>query len=155
MNTPAAKASLVTPRSGASFTVEGSQRLYQAASGLSVGSVIDPASRTLPVVYQIPNGDGSIKVGQNARVQIQTGRRVTGVIIPMSAVLDEDGRPIAYVQAEGESFQKRELTLGGRQGDRILVLEGIRPGERIVAGAAYQVRLASLSTSVPAHGHEH
>jgi hypothetical protein len=31
----------------------------------------------------------------------------------------------------------------------------VSAGERIVTGSAYQVRLASLSTSVPAHGHEH
>src|SRR5215203_810250 len=138
VNVPAAQASLITPRSGASFLIEGSQRVYQAAAVLSVGSVIDPASRTLPVIYQIPNSDGSIKVGQNARVQIQTGQRVTGVVIPISAVLDEDGRPIAYVQPEGESFQKRELRLGGRQGDRVLVLDGVKAGERVVTGAAYQ-----------------
>ena len=63
--------------------------------------------------------------------------------------------PIAYVQPEGERFEKRELTLGGREGDRTLVLAGIKAGERVVTGAAYQVRLASLSTGVPAHGHEH
>jgi hypothetical protein len=35
------------------------------------------------------------------------------------------------------------------------VTSGIEAGERVVTGAAYQVRLASLSTSVPAHGHAH
>jgi multidrug efflux pump subunit AcrA (membrane-fusion protein) len=107
------------------------------------------------VLYQIPNSDASIKVGQNARVQVATGQRVTGVVIPVSAVLDEDGRAIAYVQPEGETFEKRELRLGGRQGDRVLVLDGVKAGERVVTGAAYQVKLASLSTAVPAHGHEH
>jgi cobalt-zinc-cadmium efflux system membrane fusion protein len=155
VNVPASQASLVTPRSGAGFTIEGSDRRYEAATILSVGSVIDPTSRTLPVLYQIPNADGSIKVGQNARVQVATGQRVTGILIPVSAVMDEDGRAIAYVQPEGETFEKRELRLGGRQGDRVLVLDGIRAGERVVTGASYQVRLASLSTAVPAHGHEH
>ena len=32
---------------------------------------------------------------------------------------------------------------------------GLKAGDRVVTGAAYQVRLASLSTSVPAEGHEH
>ncbi|HVF38754.1 MAG TPA: efflux RND transporter periplasmic adaptor subunit [Gemmatimonadaceae bacterium] len=155
VNVPAAQASLVTPRSGAGFTLEGNERRHEADELLSVGSVIDAASRTLPVIYQIPNPDGSIKVGQNARVEIKTGQRVTGVIIPAAAVLDEDGRPIAYVQPEGETFEKRELKLGGRQADRVLVLEGLKAGDRVVTGAAYQVRLASLSTAVPAHGHEH
>jgi cobalt-zinc-cadmium efflux system membrane fusion protein len=91
----------------------------------------------------------------NAQVAVGTGHQVEGVVIPTTAVLDEDGRAVAYVQPEGERFEKRELTLGGTSADRTLVLAGIRDGERVVTGAAYQVRLASLSTSVPAHGHEH
>ena len=83
------------------------------------------------------------------------GRRVDGVLVPTSAILDENGRPIAYVQPDGESFVRRELTLAGRDGDRVLVSSGIAAGERVVTGAAYQVRLASLSTSVPLEGHAH
>lgn len=155
VNVPAAQASLVGPRSGVSFRMEGSERRYESAAALSMGSVIDPASRTLPVIYQVPNPDGSLKVGANARAQIQTSTRITAVLMPASAVLDEDGRPIAYVQLDGETFEKRDLVLGGRQGDRVAVLQGINAGERVVTGAAYQIRLASLSTSVPAEGHAH
>lgn len=155
VNVPAAQAAHVSRSAGAQFTVEGSERVYEARRTVSVGSVIDSLSRTVPVLLEVPNPDGSLKVGATAKVAVQTGQRETGVTIPASAVLDEDGRPIAYVQPEGEAFEKRTLTLGGRQGDRVVVRAGIRPGERVVTGAAYQVRLASLSTSVPAHGHEH
>jgi membrane fusion protein, heavy metal efflux system len=122
---------------------------------VSVGGVIDSLSRTVPVLLEVANPDGSLKVGANARVAVRTGLRESGVVIPAAAVLDEDGRPIAYVQAEGESFEKRELVVGGRDGDRVLVRSGLKAGDRVVTGAAYQVRLASLSTAVPAHGHEH
>jgi multidrug efflux pump subunit AcrA (membrane-fusion protein) len=91
----------------------------------------------------------------NAQVAVGTGQQAEGVVISSSAILEEDGRPVAYVQPEGERFEKRELQIGGASGGRTLVLSGIKAGERIVTGAAYQVRLASLSTSVPAHGHEH
>jgi membrane fusion protein, heavy metal efflux system len=155
VNVPAARAGQVSQSAGASFQLEGSATPHEARRVVSVGSVIDPASRTLPVIFEVPNQDGAIKVGATARVQVRTGERVTGVVIPFSAVLDEDGRPIAYVQPEGETFEKRELVLGARDGDRVLVRSGIKEGERVVTGAAYQVRLASLSTSVPAHGHEH
>lgn len=155
VNVPSAQASLVGRSSGASFQLDGSLRRYEARRVVSVGSVIDSLSRTLPVIYEVPNPDGAIKVGATARVQVRTGQRADGVVVPASAVLDEDGRPIAYVQPGGERFEKRELRLGGRDGDRVLVLGGVKPGERVVTGAAYQVRLASLSTAVPAHGHEH
>ena len=155
VNVPAAQASQVSRAAGASFQLEGSATPHEARRVVSVGSVIDPGSRTLPVIFEVPNPDGSIKVGATARAQVRTGARVNGVVIPFSAVLDEDGRPIAYVQPDGETFEKRELVLGAREGDRVLVRSGIKEGERVVTGAAYQVRLASLSTSVPAHGHEH
>ncbi len=58
-------------------------------------------------------------------------------------------------RSEGERFEKRTLTLGGSDEAQTVVLSGIAEGERVVTGAAYQVRLASLSTAVPEHGHEH
>jgi RND family efflux transporter MFP subunit len=159
VNVPAAEASRVGKTEGAttgtSFRVPGSDSAYPVRRTISVGSIIDSVSRTVPVIYEVANRDGSLKIGMTAQVAVGTGERVEGIVIPSSAVLDEDGRPIAYVQTGGEQFEKRELTLGGTSGDRTLVRSGIESGERVVTGAAYQVRLASLSTSVPAHGHEH
>ncbi|HEY0995631.1 MAG TPA: efflux RND transporter periplasmic adaptor subunit [Gemmatimonadaceae bacterium] len=155
VNVPAAQASQVGPGAGAAFQLEGSDRRWNATRVVSVSSVIDPQSRTLPVIYEVPNRDGAIRVGSTARAQVRTGRRVAGVVIPASAILEEDGRPVAFVQPGGEAFERRELVLGGREGDRVLVSSGIEAGERVVTGAAYQVRLASLSTAVPAEGHAH
>jgi membrane fusion protein, heavy metal efflux system len=152
---PASEAARVSPRSQASFRVPGSDEVRQARRTVSVGGVIDSVSRTVPVIYEVPNPHGTLKVGMNAQVAVGAGREVEGVVIPTSAILDEDGRPVAYMQLEGERFEKRELTLGGTNSERTLVLSGVKDGERVVTGAAYQVRLASLSTSVPAHGHEH
>ena len=70
-------------------------------------------------------------------------------------MLDEDGRPIAYVQSAGEAFERRQLVIGGSSGGLTLVLTGVAANERVVTGAAYQVRLASLSSAVPAEGHAH
>lgn len=152
---PAAFAPQVQRTSGATFRLEGGTREYRTRRVISVGAVIDPASRTVLVLYEVGNGDALIKVGAIARAAVHTGERVSGVVIPTSAVLDEDGRPIAYVQVEGERFEKRLLTVGGSEGGRTVVLSGIAEGERVVTGAAYQVRLASLSTAVPEQGHEH
>jgi RND family efflux transporter MFP subunit len=152
---PAADAGRVTARSEATFRVARDTLPRRVRRTVSVGSVLDSVSRTVPVTYEVGNAGGELKVGMQAQVAVGTGRQIEGVVIPSSAVLDEDGRQVAYVQPEGERFEKRELTVGGSSGDRTLVRSGIQAGERVVTGAAYQVRLASLSTSVPAHGHEH
>lgn len=155
VNVPAAQAASVSRTSGVEFRVEGSEQVYAARRVIALGSMIDSVTRSVPLLLEVSNADGTLKVGAAARVSVRTGQREAGVLVPSTAVLDEDGRPIAYVQVEGERFEKRALTLGPSEGGRVLVRSGIRAGERVVTGAAYQVRLASLSTAVPAHGHEH
>ncbi len=152
---PAASAASVDAAATASFVLEGSDRRVSTSRLVSVGRVIDADTRTLPIIYEIANADGLLTIGSNAVVLLRTGRRESGIVIPESAVLDDDGRAIAYVQAGGERFERRELRISARDGAQVLVLEGIAAGERVVTGAAYQVRLASLSSAVPAHGHEH
>ncbi|MFN7142023.1 MAG: efflux RND transporter periplasmic adaptor subunit, partial [Limisphaerales bacterium] len=80
---------------------------------------------------------------------------VNDISIPESAIVEEEGRPIAFVQLSGETFEKRDLTLGIRGGGRVQVLEGIEEGERVVSRGAYAIRLASVSNVIPAHGHAH
>lgn len=155
VNVPAAAAGQITSNSLATFTMEGSTRTYPARRIVSVGSVIDPVSRTVPIIYELTNPDGSLKIGANASANVRTGGLTQGVVIPTSAVLDDSGRPIVFVQVEGETFERRDVALGGREGELTLVRSGVAAGERVVNGAAYQVRLASLSTAVPAHGHDH
>jgi RND family efflux transporter MFP subunit len=151
----AARAARLSAATGAAFRLEGSERTYQTRRTVSVGSVVDSLTRTLLVLYEAANPDRTIKVGATATVAVGTGTQVRGVVVPSAAILDEDGRPICYVQVSGERFEKRELTVGGNDGTHAVVLSGLRAGDRVVTGAAYQVRLASLSTSVPAEGHAH
>jgi membrane fusion protein, heavy metal efflux system len=155
VNVPADLAPRIGPAARALFTLDGSDRQYAATRMVSGGAVIDATSRSLNALFEVPNPDGTVRIGSTARVSVLTGSPISSVVIPASAVLDEDGRPIAYVQLEGETFEKRNLILGGREGGIVAVMSGVAEGERVVTGAAYQVRLASLSTSVPAHGHEH
>ena len=155
VNVPADKAGLVGMHSGASFRTGGSPIEFESGRVVSVGSVVDPQSRSVPVIYQVANRAGAIKVGAVANVAVRTHQRVEGVLIPTSAIIEEEGNPIAFVQISGERFERRQLTIGGSERGFTLVRSGINDRERVVTGAPYQVRLASLSTAVPAHGHEH
>jgi membrane fusion protein, heavy metal efflux system len=77
------------------------------------------------------------------------------VAIPDSAIVEEAGNFIAFVQVSGETFQKRELKLGIRDGNQVQVLDGVKEGERVVTRGAMAIRLASISGVIPAHGHAH
>ena len=60
-----------------------------------------------------------------------------------------------YVQTSGESFEKREVKLGVDDGVNVQILSGISEGDWVVTKGAYQIKMASMSSTIPAHGHEH
>jgi multidrug efflux pump subunit AcrA (membrane-fusion protein) len=69
--------------------------------------------------------------------------------------MEEQGSYFCYVQTEGESFQKRELRIGGNDGQYVQVLSGVAEGERVVTKGAYNIKLSTAAGTLPAHGHEH
>lgn len=122
---------------------------------VTVGRVIDRQSRTVPVIFDLANPGGRLRIGQFAKVHVATGAAARLLAIPESAILDEGGKPVAYVQVEGERFQRRVLTLGPRALGWVGVREGLRAGERVVSRGAYEVKLTAASGAIPQHGHVH
>ena len=119
------------------------------------GGVVNARTRTVPLLFEVPNPNRELKSGMFVRAQVFTASYVRGIVIPLSAVVDEDGQPVAYVELEGELFERRPLKLGTRQGDLVQVVEGLRAGDRVVTRGAYNIRLQAASGAVPAHGHAH
>jgi len=136
------------------FTVEGVEGTLQTTRPISVGNVVDPVTRTLPATFEVANAGGTLKIGQLARAMVPVGGSVTGISIPNSAIVDDNGTPIAYIQTGGETFERRVLVLGPGDASRTIV-EGIQAGEMVVTIGAYQVRLASLSGNEFAGAHAH
>jgi membrane fusion protein, heavy metal efflux system len=75
--------------------------------------------------------------------------------IPQTAIVDDAGRKVAYVQLEGEAFERRLVTLGMQSGGWVEVTSGLARGERVVTRGAYEIKLAAASGAVPGHGHAH
>jgi len=152
---PSAAASALTLEATPTFTIEGIDRSFETSRLVSVGSVLDPQTRAVPAVFEASNSTGMLRIGHFASATVPVGGTVTGVAIPNSAIVDDNGIPVAYVQTGGESFDRRVLTLGERDATRTVVVAGILPGEMVVITGAFQVRLASLSDGEFAGGHAH
>jgi len=159
-NIPLALLARVQAATGASFKVEGHEQEFRVdqlnGKLISVGSIVDEKSRTVPTIFEIDNPENKLKIGMFAEVAVQTGDAEETLALPTSAIFDDSGTPVAYVHVEGEAFAKRVLQTGIIDGGFTQILSGLAEGERVVTVGGYQVRLASLSTSVPTgHGHEH
>jgi cobalt-zinc-cadmium efflux system membrane fusion protein len=122
---------------------------------VTIGSVIDPATRSVPLILEAKNSHEQLRIGMHGELFVPTGEVIHGLAIPISAFVDDKGIPVAFVQRDGETFERRELELGIQSDGYVHVKAGLVADERVVTTGAYRVHLASLSSELPAHGHAH
>lgn len=149
-------AQMGVPR-GATFYLEGSGEgvNLSAESVVARGHVIDPITRTLPILFAVDNSAGRWAPGAFARVFVVNGDERQVPAIAESALVDDQGVFVAFVQVEGESFERHIVRVGARDRGYAEIVSGLRPGERVVTRGAWPVKLAASSGSIPAHGHAH
>ncbi|MCO5170666.1 MAG: efflux RND transporter periplasmic adaptor subunit [Planctomycetes bacterium] len=132
-----------------SLTGEGVGRFLYA------GSVVDPATRTVALVWEVQNQPAWLRPGQTLDVHVETRRAQEVIAIPISALVAEEARWVVFVQLGGETFERRDVALGVRDGEWVEVRSGVAEGERVVTHGGVAIRLASVSSAIPAHGHAH
>jgi membrane fusion protein, heavy metal efflux system len=144
--------------SSANFKIAGSDKIYdtQELNGkvISFGKSASAGSPFIPVTFEIDNIENLIP-GSVAEVYLKSTPIPNALVVPASALLEEQGSFYVYVQSGGESFQKRKVSLGASDGLNVQLLSGVAEGERVVTKGAYQIKLSSASGALPAHGHEH
>jgi len=140
----------------ANFLLNGQVHSLEEYNGrlLSYGKSVSSEHPKIPVYFELDN-TGNLLSGSFIEVWIRTNTNNTGLKVPTSAIMEEFGAFSVYVQTGGESFEKREVELGVSDGIYVQVISGVEEGERVVTKGAYQVKMASMSGQVPAHGHSH
>jgi RND family efflux transporter MFP subunit len=107
---------------------------------------IDPATRTLKVRLELPNPGFRLKPDMfvDVLMQIGSGRRL---MVPAEAVLDSGTTKTVFLDRGNGYFDPRQVETGQRIGDRVEIVKGLRPGERIVISAAFLLNSESQMKS--------
>lgn len=95
-----------------------------------VKAKIDPYTRTAEVNIKIDNKEGKLKTGMFAKGRI-IEKAYKGILIPIEAVLKEQGNNFVYV-SDGQAAAKRQVITGLIQDSAIEITAGLKMGERIV-----------------------
>ena len=144
---------------GAYFTVGGSEHVYSTADFdgkvIASGSILDAATRRIQITFELANRDELLKVGEFVQVEVQTSDTRTALAVQKTAILEDGGASVAFIQKGGESWVRRVVTTGAIDGPWIEVLSGLNEGERVATSGAYKIKLASGSTGEVGHGHAH
>ena len=152
---------LLSSVSGANFRIPGDDTLYRlsAMNGRveSYARSLADGSAFAPVIMSMDNV-GALLPGSYADVYLLMNDGKPCISLPVGAITEEQGLYFVYVAEPDEPgvFVKREVSVGRDNGERIEITAGLKAGEKVVTQGAMQVRLASMSGSVPeGHSHNH
>lgn len=120
----------------------------------TIDPVIDPNTRAVLVRAILPNPDRALKPGMLMTVDIETAPRL-GLSVPELAVIGESDQRFVYVVGEDGTARRTPVRTGLRTGGRIEILEGLRPGQRVITEGVVKVsdgmkvRLAGAQNATP------
>jgi RND family efflux transporter MFP subunit len=134
--------------SEASITVPSAPKSLLRGRVAYIDPRVDPVTRTAKVRVEVPNRNGQLRFGMYVTLSFQTasGQRLT--LVPRSAVQSIGERTVVYVPAAGEEgkFSERPVKLGPAVGDFLQVLEGLKPGDRVVTDGSFFLRAEATRT---------
>jgi Cu(I)/Ag(I) efflux system membrane fusion protein len=101
---------------------------------------VNAQTRTAKVRIEVPNPDLLLKTDMYATVEIAAPAEIATVLaVPDSAVLDTGTRQTVLVDRGEGRFEPRAVKLGARADGYVVVLEGLREGEKVVTGANFLI----------------
>lgn len=121
---------------------------------LSFGKSSDGTSYYVPVTFEFDNR-GDVIPGSFVEVYLLASERQNVLSVPVSALTEEQGLYFIYCQIDEECYRKQEVTVGANDGKWVEILSGLKGGEKVVTQGAIHVKLASASTAIPGHTHNH
>jgi cobalt-zinc-cadmium efflux system membrane fusion protein len=99
-----------------------------------VYGVVDPATHRTAVRCEIADPDNGLRPGMLVDVIVAIEAPSATPAVPPTAVAREtDGSLTAWVTTDRHSFARRMIKTGLQQGGQVQVLEGLAPGELVVA----------------------
>jgi len=110
----------------------------------SLGGGLDPQTRTIPVRATVANANGRLRPHMFATVLLEVGAKTNTIAVPEEAVVLLDERPAVFISTPedggGARLERRNVQVGGKAGERTLVIGGIQPNDNVVVRGAFAVK---------------
>ena len=118
-----------------------------------IDAVINPQTRAVTVRAVLANRDGRLRPGMLLTVAIESAAR-TVPAVPELAIVGEGSQSFVFV-VDGENARRIPIRTGLRQNGMVEVIDGLRPGQRIVTEGVVKItdgqtiRLAGTKNAQP------
>jgi cobalt-zinc-cadmium efflux system membrane fusion protein len=125
---------------GQSVTIEVPALSNEKLQGklIYVGQTVNPETRTVLVRTELDNKGGRLKPSMLASMLIESAP-VKRLVVPITAVVRQDDADYVFVQEPDNYFRLTPVKLAAEQNGQRVVLEGLKPGMRIVSEGAFHL----------------
>lgn len=98
----------------------------------------DPKTHTVKARVEMANPGHMMKPDMfvNAIIRVPL---VKGIILPMTAVIDTGKRQVVWVESQPGIFEPRDVHVGERVDDKIQILSGLQPGDKVAVSGGYLI----------------
>ena len=86
------------------------------------------------------NAQKNLRPGMFARIKVDTGTRSDSILVPERAVAELQGKTFVWVIGADAKATQRAVKVGETIGENVLIVEGLKAGERIVTEGLQKVR---------------
>jgi len=111
---------------------------------LSVGAVVDPQTRTVPILAQTDNPDDLLKLNMFVRIMLDSSASEQVLTVPAGAVIEIETEKYVFVPsnkgADHQSFTLKPVEVGRQSGDRLEIKSGLTEGTKVVASGAFMLK---------------
>jgi len=93
---------------------------------------LSSVNRTMEIEVIIPNRDKLLKPEMSANVTITQAVNNSAIVLPQDYIIDFGENNKYLFVLEGNTARKRMITIGGRNGNNVLIISGLNPGEKVI-----------------------
>ncbi len=123
------------------FLVLGSETPVASGKVTWMGTEVHPTTRTTRVRAELENPDGKIRANQFGKARLRVGEVHRAAVVPSGAVQRWDQVEYVFLPRPGLAFEPRRVSTRPIEGgDRVEIVEGLQPGDRIVVAGAYRLK---------------
>jgi len=144
VNVPQTYVGSIHPGQTAELRVQELPGQVFSAKVTRIANALDPGSRAMLTVLEVPNPRGILMPGMYAQVRFSTGRAEPAVIIPGDALTTGRQGPRVAVVGADHRIHFRQIHIGQDLGSELEVVSGLSPGEVVVANPSDSVRENAL-----------
>jgi cobalt-zinc-cadmium efflux system membrane fusion protein len=130
-----------------SFSVQCMEDFHSTdqATLISLVQEFNTSNQSQRVLFEVENADGKLKLGEFVNVWALSQGAVSTLALPEESVTEIDGRPVVFIKNAAEKFEIKYVSAGDRNGEQIVIREGIKAGDRVIAQGSYQCKLIYLN----------